>query len=79
LSPPPSRWLAGLRLVQEPGKSVRVYYGSSHGDEADLDTELEVLCRELDWKRLFFWAVVPSKERAEDLVTGARKLARRRR
>jgi hypothetical protein len=78
-NPPPSRWLAMLRRVQEAGKSVQVYYGPSHGDDADLDAELEILCRELDWRRLFFWAVVPSKERAEDLVARARKPARRRR
>jgi hypothetical protein len=76
---PPSRWLPVLQRVQAAGKSVQVYYGPSHGAEADLEAELEILCSELDWRRLFFWAVVPSKERAEGLVALARKLAKRRR
>jgi succinate dehydrogenase flavin-adding protein (antitoxin of CptAB toxin-antitoxin module) len=67
-NPPPSQWLSMLKLVQEAGKSVQVYYGPSHSDDADLEDELAALCRELDWRRLFFWAVVPSVQRADALV-----------
>ncbi len=66
-----------LRQVQAAGKSVQVYYGPSHGDDADLTAELELLCRELDWRRLFFWATVPSVAQAEALVDLARAAARR--
>jgi hypothetical protein len=66
--PPPSRWLGMLKKVQAAGKSVQVYYGPSHGDDADLAEELSTLCRELDRKRLFFWATVPSREQADELV-----------
>ena len=76
-SPPPSRWLPMLRQVQAAGKSVQVYYGPSHGDDADLAAELELLCRELDWRRLFFWATVPSVAQAEALVDLARAAALR--
>ena len=67
-NPPPSEWLDMLRKVQAAGKSVQVYYGPSHGDDADLSRELAVLCRGLDRRRLFFWAVVPSREQAEELA-----------
>jgi hypothetical protein len=67
-NPPPSRWLEMLRKVQAAGKSVQVYYGPSHGDDADLAEELITLCRELDRRRLFFWATVPSREQADELV-----------
>jgi hypothetical protein len=67
-NPPPSRWLDMLAKVQAAGKSVQVYYGPSHGDDEDLGRELAVLCRELDRNRLFFWAVVASREQAEELA-----------
>jgi hypothetical protein len=75
-NPPPSRWLGLLREIQDRGKSVQVYYGPSHGDDADLSSELEILCRELDWRRLFFWAITSSVEEAEGLVGLARKFCR---
>jgi hypothetical protein len=67
-SPPPSRWLDLLRRVQAAGKSVQVYYGPGHGDDADLAEELVTLCRRLDRRRLFFWAAVPSREQADELA-----------
>jgi hypothetical protein len=70
-SPPPSRWLEMLRRVQAAGKSVQVYYGPSHGDDADLAAELSALCRALDRRRLFFWAVVPDRAQAEALARQA--------
>jgi succinate dehydrogenase flavin-adding protein (antitoxin of CptAB toxin-antitoxin module) len=73
-NPPPSRWLDMLRKVQAAGKSVQVYYGPSHGDDADLGRELAVLCRGLDRRRLFFWATVPSREQADELVSLAARL-----
>jgi hypothetical protein len=73
--PPPSRWLQELRKVQAAGKSVQVYYGPGHGDDADLAAELAALCRGLDRRRLFFWAVVPSREQAEELEHLAARLA----
>ncbi len=75
-NPPPSRWLDLLRRVQAAGKSVQVYYGPSHGDDVDLAEELAVLCRELDRRRLFFWAVVPSREQAVELERLASPLRR---
>jgi len=78
-NPPPSRWLSVLRRIQEAGKSVQVFYGPGHGDDADLSHELEVLCRELNWRRLFFWAVAPDRQQADELVSLARKPARRKR
>jgi len=78
-NPLPSSWLPVLHQIQAAGKSVQVYYGPGHGEEADLEAELEVLCRELDWRRLFFWAVAPSREKAEELVALERRLAKRRR
>ena len=76
-NPPPSRWLAVLKKVQAAGKSVQVYYGPSHGDDADLPAELTLLCRELDWRRLFFWATVPDRKLADELVEIGRRAALR--
>ncbi len=67
-NPPPSQWLDLLKQVQDAGKSVQVYYGPGHGDDADLVKELKILCRELDRKRLFFWAVAESVEQADALM-----------
>lgn len=77
--PFPSRWLEMLRGIQAAGKSVQVYYGPSHGDDANLEGELEVLCRELDWRRLFFWASVSTVEQADALVELAQKAGRKAR
>jgi len=75
-NPPPSRWLEVLRKVQAAGKSVQVYYGPGHGDDANLAEELTALCRRLDRRRLFFWASVPSLEQAEELERLAARLGR---
>ncbi|MBN1837919.1 MAG: hypothetical protein JW820_18825 [Spirochaetales bacterium] len=66
--PPASHWLELLKGIQDAGKSVQVYYGPTHGDEADMGEELRILCRELDRDRLFFWATVGSIEEADRLV-----------
>ena len=69
--PPSSRWLPLLKQIQNAGKSVQVYYGPTHGDEADSVEELEILCSELDPRRLFFWATVGSVGEAEALMKTA--------
>ena len=69
--PPATDWLELLKRIQQAGKSVQVYYGPTHGEEADTVEELKILCRELDPKRLFFWANVPSVEEAEALMKTA--------
>jgi len=51
----------------------QVYYGPTHGEEADTVEELKILCRELDPNRLFFWANVSSMEEAEALMKTAGK------
>ncbi|MCC6698794.1 MAG: hypothetical protein IT365_24430 [Candidatus Hydrogenedentes bacterium] len=73
-NPPPSKWLHLLQMIQRAGKSVQVYYGPSHGDDADLFQEMEILCRELDPTRLFIWAILADVEEAEALVKHARKV-----
>jgi hypothetical protein len=73
--PSASHWLELLKTIQAAGKSVQVYYGPTHGDEADPAEELRILCRELDAKRLFFWASVGSVEEADHLVRVAAELA----
>jgi hypothetical protein len=72
----PSEWLELLREIQAAGKSVQLYYGSTHGGDADLKRELEILCRALDPNRLFIWAEVLSAEDAEALVSYAQMLGR---
>jgi len=71
--PSATHWLDLLKQIQQAGKSVQVYYGPTHGDEADTVEELEILCRELDPNRLFFWANVSSMEEAEALMKTAGK------
>jgi hypothetical protein len=75
-NPPPSKWLDMLRGVQAAGKSVQVYYGPGHGDDADLGRALDALCRGLDRRRLFFWAAVPEREQAEELAGQAARQGR---
>jgi hypothetical protein len=72
--PPASAWLDLLKTIQAAGKSVQVFYGPAHGDDADLTRELQILCRELDPTRLFFWAIVSSVEEADHLIRYARCL-----
>lgn len=67
-SPLPSEWLDLLRRVQTGGKSVQLYYGKGHGDDADLKRELDILCGALDPNRLFIWATADSVEMAENIV-----------
>jgi hypothetical protein len=72
----PSQWLLLLREIQASGKSVQLYYGGTHGGDADLKSELDVLCRALDPNRLFIWAEVASAEQADAVVAYAREAAR---
>ncbi len=69
---PPSQWLDLLRQVQDAGKSVQLYYGPGHGDDADLSQELDALCHGLDKNRLFFWATTDSTQKAEALIEQAK-------
>ena len=75
--PSAGHWLDLLQAVQAAGKSVQVYYGPTHGEEADPGEELKTLCRELDPDRLFFWAAVDSTEEADRLVELGRQGRRR--
>ena len=75
--PLPSGWIPLLRRIQDGGKSVALYYGGSHGGDADLEAEIDALCAALDPDRLFIWAVVGSAEEAEAAVARARRKARR--
>lgn len=74
----PSQWLSLLREIQAGGKSVQLYYGGTHGGDADLKDELDVLCRALDPNRLFIWAEATSAAEAEAVVAFARRAGRRR-
>jgi len=71
--PLPSRWLDLLRRIQAAGKSVQIYYGGSHGGDADLEEEIRILCEQIDPRRLFIWAQVDSEETAERVVDYARR------
>jgi len=68
----PSQWLDLLRQVQDADKSVQLYYGPGHGDDADLSKELDALCNGLDKNRLFFWATTDSTEKADALIRQAK-------
>ena len=72
-SPLPSQWLDLLYHIQAGGKSVQLYYGEGHGGDADLKSELDVLCRALDPRRLFIWAAAESVQTAEDIVRYCRR------
>jgi hypothetical protein len=76
--PSATHWLDLLKRIQRAGKSVQVYYGPDHGDDEDTVTELEILCRELDPDRLFFWASVPTVEEASELMKTAAQRSRNR-
>jgi len=67
-NPLPSQWLDLLKQVQDAGKSVQVMYSPSHGEDADLSKELDVLCNGLDKNRIFFAAFIDSVEQADALV-----------
>jgi len=71
-SPLPSEWLDMLQQIQKSGKSVQLYYGPSHGEDADLFKEIEILCQGLEPERLFFWIITDSIEKADALVEHAR-------
>ena len=74
--PSASHWLDLLQSVQAAGKSVQVYYGPTHGEEADPAQEFKILYRELDPDRLFFWAAVETAEEADRLVELGRQVGR---
>ncbi|MHB9078747.1 MAG: hypothetical protein ACYC3X_14805 [Pirellulaceae bacterium] len=69
----PSQWLDLLRQIQAGGKSVQLYYGAGHGENADLKRELDILCSALDPRRLFIWATANSMETADDIVRYVRR------
>jgi len=70
----PSQWLDLLKRIQAGGKSVQVFYGGAHGGNADVLKEVSILCENLDPTRLFVWAMAPSAEAAEALVSHTKKL-----
>lgn len=66
--PSAAHWLDLLKKIQDAGKSVQVFYGPGHGDDANTVEDLKILRRELDPNRLFFWAVATSVEEAQALM-----------
>jgi hypothetical protein len=78
-SPPPSQWLDLLERIQASGKSVQVYYGPGHSNDADLHREVELLCSKLDPCRLFIWAIVNSIEQADALVQHTKEICKSKR
>jgi len=73
-NPPPSKWLDLLSRIQDAGKSVQVCYGSNHNNNIDLIREIDILCSGLDPRKLFFWAVVDTGEKADALVERAKQV-----
>jgi len=71
--PLPSAWLDLLKRIQDAGKTVQLYYGGAHGGDADFKSEIEVLCRELDYRRLFIWIAATSVDQADLIVEHARR------
>jgi len=65
-----------LKRIQEQGKAVQVYYGGAHGGDADFAAEVEILCRELDYRRLFIWIEAGSVEQADFIIAQARRACR---
>ncbi len=77
-APLPSRWLDLLKSIQAAGKGVQLYYGGAHGGDADLRGEIDILCRELDPSRLFFWIETDSAAEADAIVDYAHRVAAER-
>ncbi len=75
-SPYPSEWIDLLRRIQDGGKPVQLYYGGAHAGDADLFSEIDLLCSNLDGTRLFIWAEVESVEKADAIVRHARDVCR---
>jgi hypothetical protein len=66
--PLPSKWIDLLKSIQAAGKSVQLLYVGAHGGDADFRQELEILCRELDPRRLFVFIEARSATEAESLA-----------
>jgi hypothetical protein len=66
--PLPSQWIDMLKSIQAAGKTVQLFYGGSHGGDADFKQEIEILCNALDRNRLFFFIEAHSIEEADELV-----------
>ena len=71
-NPTPANWLDLLKKIRAAGKSVQVMY---HGGitTAQLLDEIEILCRELDPTRLFFWIMASSTQEAQAALDCARR------
>jgi hypothetical protein len=76
--PHPSEWIDLLKQIQAAGKSVQVFYGGSHGGDANLSDELDILCRKLDPTRLFFWATAHTVQEADALIEQAHQIIQKR-
>ena len=72
--PLPSQWVDMLKTIQAAGKTVQLFYGGSHGGDADFARELDILCNVLDPNRLFFVFEARSIEEADALVRRAATL-----
>jgi len=75
-APLPSKWLDLLGRIQNGGKSVQLFYAGTHGGDADLIEEIDILCTALDPTKLFICAVVNTVEQADALVEHARRRCR---
>ena len=75
-NPLPSTSLEPLRRIQQAGKSIQLHYGGTHGGDADLRREIDILCHGLDPTRLFFWIITDRVEKADAIVQYARQVCR---
>ena len=71
-NPYPSKWLNMLRTIQDSGKSLQLCYLPSHGGDADLFEEIEIISNALEPTKLFFWIETDSIEKADALMKHAK-------
>ena len=76
---PHSQWLDLLHKIQTGGKSVQVLYTDPEQNVTNLIKEIEILCRSLDYTRLFFWIVANTVEEADIIVKYAQQVCREKR
>lgn len=73
-NPTPIHWLDLLKKIEQAGKSIQLFYEPTHGGDADIFNELDVLCTHLNPKRLFFYIITDSVEKSDAIVKHAQKL-----